>query len=164
MCIHEDRSHDCADSDTDSSSDRVQWSYLTVLTAPLFLSLSVVSFHNHKGRQHSNSSPTEGSHDGVHMGQLTRQVHHLDELRVCGSCIHILESLACGVLAAVRTSASQFQGGRAPSVFVTECIMTTHSRNTVSGNADYVKTMMLTACSSVSGLPSDSFTTARSLR
>ena len=101
MCINEDRSHDCADSDTDTSSDRVQWSYLTVLTAPLFLSLSVVSFHNHKGRQHSNSSPTEGRHDGVHMGQLTRQVHHLDEFRVCGSCIHIFESLNSGVLPAV---------------------------------------------------------------
>ena len=76
--------------------------YLAVLTPPLLLSFGIVGFYHHEGREHAYSSSTEGSHNGIHMGQLTGQVHHPDELRVGCACRN-----ACSVASDRKAKAAQ---------------------------------------------------------
>ncbi len=42
----------------------------------------VVLLNNHEGGEHAHSPSAEGGHDGVHLCQLGRKVHLLDEIAV----------------------------------------------------------------------------------
>lgn len=61
------------------------------------MSFGVVGFYDHEGRQDPHRPPTEGGHYGVHMRQLTGQMHHANELRIGCACTQaMLQTASCG--------------------------------------------------------------------